>query len=231
MAEEEGGQPFQFTPEGGKPGNSSRDYTGRGLAQYPNNDQYDGYYADGVRNGKGKYAYANEDKYDGEFRNNRKHGIGRLTYKDKGEYYGQWENGLKHGEGTYTYANKDTYSGWWQFGKKHGKGNYTYSDTGMRLIGEWKENKIVQGRWIFPNGTYFEGDFENNKPTKNGTWHFKDGNHLDGVYQQTIIPNEDPVQFRCNAGRQKTQHQVGMEQSKRHLRIGKSGQRTRELLT
>ena len=40
----------------------------------------------------------------------------------------------------------------------------------MRLLGEWKDNKIAQGRWIFPNGTYYEGEFENNKPTKNGTW-------------------------------------------------------------
>jgi radial spoke head protein 1 len=195
MAEEEGGQPFQFTPENGKAGNSSRDYTGRGLAQYPNNDQYDGQYVDGIRNGKGKYAYANGDKYDGDFKNNLKHGIGRLIYKDKGEYYGQWENGLKHGEGTYTYANKDSYSGWWQFGKKHGRGNYTYSDTGMRLVGEWKDNKLVKGRWIFPNGTYYEGEFENNKPTKTGTWYFKDGNNLQGNYNQTIIPNEDPVYF------------------------------------
>jgi len=28
MAEEEAGAPYQFTPEGGKTGNSSRDYTG-----------------------------------------------------------------------------------------------------------------------------------------------------------------------------------------------------------
>ena len=34
----------------------------------------------------------------------------------------------------------------------------------MKLIGEWKENTIIGGRWIFPNGTYYEGKFTNNKP-------------------------------------------------------------------
>jgi len=89
MAEEEGGAPYQFTPAGGKTGNSSRDYTGEGYAAYPNNDQYHGDYVNGERTGKGKYIYANGDRYDGSFKANKKHGIGRLTTKDKGEYYGK----------------------------------------------------------------------------------------------------------------------------------------------
>jgi hypothetical protein len=89
MAEEEAGAPYQFTPEGGKTGNSSRDYTGEGYAAYPNNDQYHGDYVNGERTGKGKYIYANGDRYEGFFKANKKHGIGRLATKDKGEYYGK----------------------------------------------------------------------------------------------------------------------------------------------
>lgn len=81
MAEEEGGAPYQFTPEGEPTKNSSRDYTGKGYAVYPNGDQYNGDYVDGIRQGKGKYIYANGDKYEGDFVNNKKHGIGKLTYK------------------------------------------------------------------------------------------------------------------------------------------------------
>lgn len=90
MAEEEGGAPYQFTPAGGKQGNSSRDYTGEGYAVYPNGDQYNGDYVNGERTGKGKYIYANGDRYDGFFKSNKKHGIGRLTSKEKGEYYGKY---------------------------------------------------------------------------------------------------------------------------------------------
>jgi hypothetical protein len=28
----------------------------------------------------------------------------------------------------------------------------------------WKEGKLVSGKWIYPNGTSYEGGFENNKP-------------------------------------------------------------------
>ena len=40
--------PYQFTPEGGAAGNSSKGYTGRGLANYPNGESYDGEYVEGV---------------------------------------------------------------------------------------------------------------------------------------------------------------------------------------
>jgi hypothetical protein len=88
MAEEEGGAPYQFTNAEGKTGNSSRDYTGQGLAVYPNGDQYHGDYVNGERTGKGKYIYANGDRYEGAFFSNKKHGIGRFISKDRGEFYG-----------------------------------------------------------------------------------------------------------------------------------------------
>lgn len=59
----------------------------------------------------------------------------------------------------------------------------------MKLIGDWKDNQITDGRWVFPNGTYYEGSFTNNKPNGNGTWHYPNGNALTGNYKQTIIPN------------------------------------------
>lgn len=50
MAEEEKKEevPYQFTPEGGAPTNSSKDYTGKGLANYPNGEIYEGDYVNGV---------------------------------------------------------------------------------------------------------------------------------------------------------------------------------------
>lgn len=34
----------------------------------------------------------------------------------------------------------------------------------MKLTGVWKNNHIETGKWIFPNGTYYEGCFTNDKP-------------------------------------------------------------------
>lgn len=41
-------QPYQFTPEGGAATNSSKGYTGKGVAVYPNGETYDGDYVEGV---------------------------------------------------------------------------------------------------------------------------------------------------------------------------------------
>ena len=57
---------------------------------------------------------------------------------------------------------------------------------------------MVQGKWIFSNGTFYEGSFTNNKPNGNGVWVFVNGNKVNGSYKQAIIPNEDPDDKRVN---------------------------------
>eukprot|EP00831_Metopus_contortus_P080198 TRINITY_DN8151_c0_g1_i1.p1 TRINITY_DN8151_c0_g1~~TRINITY_DN8151_c0_g1_i1.p1 ORF type:complete len:165 (+),score=37.90 TRINITY_DN8151_c0_g1_i1:180-674(+) len=132
--------------------------------------------------------------YEGDFKNNTKHGIGKMAYKPKGEpkgeYYGYWENGFRHGEGVFTHINKDIYSGQWRFGKKEGKGTYIFFETGMKYVGTWVDSNLVEGKWIFPNGTFFEGSFERNKPKGKGKWNFKNGDIVGGNYSQ-IIEGED----------------------------------------
>ena len=61
-------------------------------------------------------------------------------------------------------------------GDKEGKGTYIFKETGMKMHGDWDKGEIKRGRWIYPNGLFFEGDFKNNKPFGEGTWYFKNGN-------------------------------------------------------
>lgn len=111
--------------------------------------------------------------------------IYRTKEEYKGEYYGYWENGKKHGEGLFTYPNADTYSGWWKYGKREGKGTYTFVDTEMKLVGTWLNGDFVKGKWVIPNGNYFEGDFTKNQPNGQGKWIFQNGNVTQGEYSQT----------------------------------------------
>jgi hypothetical protein len=37
---------------------------------------------------------------------------------------------------------------------------------------------------LYPNGTFFKGNFENNLPKGNGRWTFQNGNSVDGIYLQ-----------------------------------------------
>jgi radial spoke head protein 1 len=170
MAEEEDGGPkYKFITENSEEKDTSRGYSGKALAMYPNGDTYEGEFMDGIRESRGIYRYASSnEKYDGEWKHNMKHGIGRMTYAKAGEYNGFWENGRRHGEGVFTYSNGDVYSGWWKFGEKEGTGCYTFKSTGMKLYGDWTAGSISKGRWIYPNGMYYEGDFENNKPIGKG---------------------------------------------------------------
>lgn len=128
---------------------------------------------------------APENKYVGGWKNNQKDGIGKMIYAGVGVYYGYWSNGQRDGEGVMTYANQDVYSGAWKEGKKHGQGTYVFFQTGMKFVGKWSAGQIVAGEWRYPNGTRFEGAFDNNKPKGKGKWAFANGNTVEGVYTQT----------------------------------------------
>ena len=91
----------------------------------------------------------------------------------------------------FVYPNKDIYSGNWLKGKKHGQGTYVFNATGMKYIGEWVENRFVKGRWTYPNGSYFEGEFQNNKPRGKGKWVLCNGNIVEGDYDQVIVPTDN----------------------------------------
>lgn len=158
------------------------------MVRYSNRDSFAGDYVNGKKNGRGTYMYfGSGDSYNGQWKEDMKHGMGRMEYKGKGregEYQGYWENDRRHGEGVFTYQNGDTYSGWWRFGNKEGKGTFTSKATGMKLVGDWANGEMTHGRWIYPNGFYYEGSFQNNKPSGEGKWHCKDGNVISGAFVQ-----------------------------------------------
>jgi hypothetical protein len=167
---------------------TSEDYTGRAQVQYPNGDVYDGTFLNGVRDGRGTMTYAEQGtKYEGEWKNNLKEGIGKMTFGTEGEYTGHFVAGQRSGEGVYKYLKtKDLYSGSWKNGLKHGKGTFIFFDTKMKIVGDWFNGQIMKGKWIFANGTYFEGKFENNYPKGEGVWHFANGNVIKGEFTHEL---------------------------------------------
>ena len=113
-----------------------------------------------------------------------KHGIGLQNYTGIGRYQGYWKEGERSGEGVMIYVNQDVYSGQWKKGKKDGKGTYIFKETGMKYEGTFKNGQMVKGKWKYSNGTYFDGNFDNNEPKGNGSWHFDNGNVVQGCYTQ-----------------------------------------------
>ena len=183
---------YNLVLEDGTVKNSSRDYNGKATATYQNGEIYEGNFIGGLREGFGKYSYTNGDVYEGNFKENLKHGIGKMTYHEGiGTYHGYFESGKRHGEGVFIYKNGDVYSGWWKDGKKEGMGTYVLKESNMKMEGVWSNGFIAGGKWIFPNGVYFEGGFDNNQPKGEGVWVFPNGNTCKGEYSQTIIPSEE----------------------------------------
>ena len=56
----------------------------------------------------------------------------------------------------------------------------------MKIVGDWFNGKIIKGKWIFSNGIYFEGKFENNYPKSECVWHFINGNVVKGKFTREI---------------------------------------------
>ena len=52
-------------------------------------------------------------------------------------------------------------------------------------MGEWQNGEFATGKWVLPNGNYFEGGFAKNQPNGKGKWTFQDGNTMEGEYSQT----------------------------------------------
>ena len=96
------------------------------------------------------------------------------------------------------YTNKDIYSGKWKNGEKEGEGTYVFNETGMKYVGSFKGGQLVNGKWLYPNGSYFQGNFDNNKPKGKGTWHFANGNEVTGDYTQikrADVPQENVIKL------------------------------------
>ena len=91
------------------------------------------------------------------------------------------------------------------------KGNYEYSfdlfyiffeKLFKQIEGTWAENKCIEGRWILPNGNYFEGKLENNKPSGAGKWYFKNGNVLEGNFKQDAFEDEVVIKNKIKEKRE-----------------------------
>lgn len=171
---------------------------GKGVYRFKKNgDCYEGHYEENRKSGFGKMTYASSavKGEDGE-EEDEQTGPPR-----GGTYLGFYEGGFRGcrkpqpgqevktsmpqaKEGTFSYINGDVYVGAWQEGKKHGAGSYTFAKDGTKLVGEWFDGKITSGQWIFPNGTFYAGQFRYSKPFGRGVWVFKNGNQLIGDYIQ-----------------------------------------------
>jgi radial spoke head protein 1 len=171
--------------------NDEMERHGFGKAKLPNNDTFEGNYANGKRHGHGTYKFKNGCRYTGEYQKNKKHGQGVFIYLDGSKYEGSWVDDVREGYGVYFYVNGDKYEGEWKEHQRHGQGSYHYAETGSKYVGLWNKGKMTgHGEIIYANHKYV-GKFKENYPKGNGKYVFDIGAEQTGEYLTTAQPPEE----------------------------------------
>jgi hypothetical protein len=172
------------------------------------------------KNGVGTYKYPSGARYTGNFKNGEINGVGVCYYTDGGKYQGEWVNRFPEGKGTKTYSDGTTRTGLWKKGKpvddkgnvleeyiakkkeerqddgtniqsgcltgdcKNGQGIFAYPD-GSKYEGSFQDGKFEgQGTFSFANGDKYEGSFKENYPDGEGTRYLKDGKKETGKWRK-----------------------------------------------
>lgn len=151
------------------------------------------------QNGTGIFIYPSGAKYVGQFRNGEIHGIGSCYYTDGSVYRGHWHQRYPEGKGTKTLSDGRSWSGQWLRGMPvDEQGNplevfpeskpdvYRAEEVVIQngcLSGNCRDGFGVKG---YPDGSRYEGDFQNGKPQGNGIFIYANGNWYRGEFHQGL---------------------------------------------
>ncbi|KAF0699388.1 Aste57867_10049 [Aphanomyces stellatus] len=159
---------------------------------YLNGDTFEGSVNENkLKHGPGKYTWMEKTEddeakevawYEGDYDNGKKQGLGKMLFPNGDTFHGQWNNDIIHGQGTLMYKNGDIFSGSYEYGIKQGKGTYEFAEDKSQLIGNWVQNTIVDGKWLFKDGGYCTGHFENATPIGLCLYQFPNGLQQEGEY-------------------------------------------------
>ena len=99
--------------------------------------------------------------YQGDVKNGKPDGLGFLIYPNGDKYVGSWVNG-KRNEGTVTHSDGSTFVGNFKDGK-YWIGIMTLpKEVGIKIVGEWRNSMMWNGKQITPNGK-ITGKYVNGK--------------------------------------------------------------------
>lgn len=146
-------------------------------------------------------------------------GNGKFLFQDESEYEGDYvetmgqeggpkeprveETKVREGQGIYR-SKLGIYEGAWSADNMHGAGKFTfYKGNGIVEIfdGQFDNNKFLQGRYTFADGSYYEGSFKDNRMDGPGVYFDQygaewKGKFVDGAYDSlpaamTNIPSDE----------------------------------------
>lgn len=164
------------------------------------------------KNGRGTYIFPSGAKYIGDFKDGEIHGVGVCYYTNGSKYSGEWKNRYPEGKGTKTYSDGTTRTGLWLKGKpvdENGtvlaeyiaKKKEERADDGTNIQSGCLSGDCRSGQGVFayPDGSKYEGNFENGKFDGAGTFYFANGDKYVGDFKENY-PDGQGTRFVKETG-------------------------------
>lgn len=178
--------------------------TTNGRIKYANGDFYEGRLCDYIGPcGQGKMTYSDGSIYVGNFRDGSRNGKGKITFADGEIYEGNWFLDDCYEEGRITFPSGRSLFGIWTDGiffakteeefntfRKESKHFCAYFG---KTAGEYHDERCPNGfgKKSFPNGDFYEGNWENGKRFATGTLQYADGLTLSGAWLNDLFVVSD----------------------------------------
>ena len=146
---------------------------GKGI-EFSEDYNYDGDFADGVKEGKGKIIFINYgDSYEGEFHGDKINGKGYYEWQNKENYNGDFIDAKMHGKGIYRWPDGSQYEGEYINNIKEGQGIYKWKD-GRVFRGNFEKGRPHGFGYLTINDITVECEYKNGKCTKDLNQMFQD---------------------------------------------------------
>ncbi|BFM14080.1 C13 family peptidase [Maricurvus nonylphenolicus] len=157
---------------------------GEGHMQWPNGDEYQGEFANGLFHGKGEFISHTGYRYTGDYQQGSGNGKGSITYSDGIQYSGQIKNNQPHGQGLIIFSEGNLYEGQFERSKIQGQGKWTVTDDYTYTGGFHDDRFHGQGDIVYANGNRYTGEFIEGEFHGQGTYIENSGERYSGTFQQ-----------------------------------------------
>ncbi|RMF21457.1 MAG: peptidase C14 caspase catalytic subunit p20, partial [Bacteroidetes bacterium] len=143
------------------------------------------------QNGTGIFQLPDGSKYIGQFQDGEIHGIGTCYYPDGSKYQGEWAHRFPEGRGTLTLPDGRQWTGLWKQGQPVDEaGNLLDEPFAVEQPTQQVQTGCLSGDcqngtgvFAYPDGSRYEGAFQQGKPHGSGTFHYANGDWFEGHFR------------------------------------------------
>jgi len=160
-------------------------FHGEGAMVYASGNRYEGEWARGLPEGNGTFFYANGDRYEGLFVEGQCEGKGTLYFAEGGRYTGGWRNNRRHGDGVLITASGKRLEGEWQDGQYRADWERWAYEGDTAALPNCNRTLCYEGpgKFRYPDGRVYVGDFSGGRPAGIGTVHYPNGDRYVGQWK------------------------------------------------